>query len=308
MKYSNGKFVYNLWAGKAGFYSEFNNMALCRLFCLQHDVEFRLYSRHIPFLSGRGWDYYFKPFCKEASSPLHSFVNRRSSLWNPKSGFKSAAAARLFPSGAGLHKLFSGQLLTQDLFYEARASFMPSRIISVPAMGFEGTMRDALMKVVADTYRFNERTSSAISAMISSINLPEKYVGIHVRGGDKVVEADLYSTEKYMKRAEAVTDVRNAFILTDDYRLYLKLKELYPEWSFYTLTFPDEVGFTNSVFIKKGPERIEKEMMKVFASVEVMRGAVKFIGTYSSNIGAFLGTCMTEERMECLDNDKWYFL
>ena len=111
-----------------------------------------------------------------------------------------------------------------------------------------------------------------------------------------------------MEIAEQRTSCRNAFILTDDYKIMEYLKTNYKNWSFYTLTFLDERGYVNDDFKSKSIERREKEMVKVFASVEIIRRSEYFIGTYSSNIGMFLGMVMSHEKIVALDSKEWYIL
>lgn len=61
----------------AGFYSEFNNMILCLIYCKHNDIEFKLYSRDANFKIQKGWKDFFLPFCTESFNPIHSYINER---------------------------------------------------------------------------------------------------------------------------------------------------------------------------------------------------------------------------------------
>ena len=63
----------------------------------------------------------------------------------------------------------------------------------------------------------------------------------------------------------------------------------YPEWAIWTLCTPLERGYTQSAADKESVEEKERNMITLFATIEVLNNATKFVGTYSSNIGMFMG-------------------
>ena len=54
----------------AGFFSEYNCMILVMLYCLQHKIQFKLYSRDANFGYEKGWTDFFESFCKEEDLSL----------------------------------------------------------------------------------------------------------------------------------------------------------------------------------------------------------------------------------------------
>lgn len=56
----------------AGFFSEYNCMILVMLYCLQHKIQFKLYSRDANFGYEKGWTDFFESFCKEEDSEVAS--------------------------------------------------------------------------------------------------------------------------------------------------------------------------------------------------------------------------------------------
>ena len=290
-----------------GFYSEFNNMVLCLISCLQEGLGFSIYSRDAFFFDGKGWEKYFEPFCNEKKSRIHHFINRRVSFFTHTTT-KSWIDDKLLILLSSLYKLFTGNLLTQDVFFSTRTVWFQNSIFDLKEFGLKGSLLEVSRALIEKIYVFNAYYSDIISKQIASLNLPDKYIGIHIRGGDKITEKELFDISDYMEIAENISSVRNAFILTDDYGIIETLKMDYPGWHFYTLTFKDETGYVNSDFESKSVERREKEMLKVFASVEIIRKSSHYIGTYSSNIGMFLGMVMPTERITALDSKDWYIL
>lgn len=299
-------FVYHIGTG-LGFYSEFNNMILCMMSCYQMGLNFKLYSKDAFFFDGLGWNKYFKPFCKEVKSPIHHLINRRDS-YILHAGFKSWVHDQIFTILSSIYKLTTGNLLTQDLFFSSRTTWFRNSYFDIPELDLKGDLCNTAKTLIDRVYVFNSQYEKRINKAIEELDLPETYIGIHVRGGDKITEKDIYPVSRYMEIAEQRTSCRNAFILTDDYKIIEYLKINYKDWSFYTLTFLDERGYVNDDFKSKSIERREKEMVKVFASVEIIRRSEYFIGTYSSNIGMFLGMVMPHEKIVALDSKEWYIL
>ena len=50
---------------------------------------------------------------------------------------------------------------------------------------------------------------------------------------------------------------------------------------------------------------MRKDMIKLFASMEILRKSNYFVGTYSANPGMFLGMCMEKDKTFGVDLDKW---
>ena len=51
----------------AGFFSEFNDLIFMILYCLEHKIQFKLYSDDANFGIEKGWQDYFEPFCEEVA-------------------------------------------------------------------------------------------------------------------------------------------------------------------------------------------------------------------------------------------------
>lgn len=301
------KLVFHFGSGM-GFYSELNNMILCMLYCLKNGIQFRMYSKDASFFKGKGWIDKFRPFCKESGLYFHHLFNRRSIYWHRENNALEKLKENVFLTGIWIYKIATGNYLTNDFFFECRTTWFEKEFFNIPQLNINCGTREAAGKMIDIIYQFNPQYKDEILNKIVELDLPDKYIGIHLRGGDKIVERNLYSYRTYMDKAENVTSVRTAFILTDDYSVYEKLVLDYPSWTFYTLTLKDERGYDNTKFMTASQERKDEELLKVFASLEIMRKADAFIGTYSSNPGMFLGMCMPIDKVYCLDNDHWIIL
>lgn len=281
----------------AGFYSEFNNMVLAIVYCLQYGVKFSLYSSDANFKEKEGWNDYFIPFCDEVKDSFHHKYNMR----YDDPFFTNHGVDRL--------KILYWRMrhkhtyLTSDLFYRFRNVEFDRRCFVLPELGVTGGLRELGGHIINLIYRFNDKTQYEISSIKGKLNLPDRYVGFHIRGGDKFVEHKLEQCAAYISKAEGITDIRQAFVLTDDYDIFRALQTDFPSWKFYTLTQPDEKGYFHQEFLQKTNIERKKDLIKLFSAMEILREADFFVGTFSSNPGMFLGMCM--ENAYGVDFDHW---
>ncbi|WP_051931119.1 hypothetical protein [Gillisia sp. Hel_I_29] len=280
----------------AGFFSEFNNMVLAMLYCLQNKIRFTIYSKKANFALKNGWTDFFIPFCEESSFYLHSRYNKRSyQLRN----------SNLLPPKV-LKKITRSNFLTQDIWnYFRNEEFFNTRF-NIPELGLDNScLLDATQVIIKMIWQYDPQSKKIIDDHINSLNIPQNYIAIHIRSGDKLIETDLYNIQLYMKKAIAISDVKNAFILTDNYSIIEQLLENYPDWKFYTLCNPSERGYIHADFVNKDKTQKFLQHLKLFASMDICYNSDKFIGTYSSNPGMFMGMRTGEDKCFCIDYDSW---
>ena len=164
------------------------------------------------------------------------------------------------------------------------------------------------MKVIIPiVYRFNDRYTSLIEKYIRDLKLPTEYISLHVRAGDKITERNLITPQAYLDKAEQYSDCRNIFVATDDYRIFEQLRDNNPQYSFYTLTSPEEKGYDQDKFVQSSNESIQHNLIEMFASIKIFLQSIFFVGTYSSNPGMFVGMQL-DDRMIGMDFDNWLIL
>ncbi len=300
----------------AGFFSEYNNMILAMAWCLRNEYEFQLFSKNSNFGYDKGWTDYFIPFCTEVYTKFHLKYNHRPypygapkyfpyfirqlkkyNLWDKKFDYTP-------PFYRLQKKIGFGKLLTQDIFEIVRQQ-NPNEKVDIAELGFSNNFRNLCRLLTDLTWRFNQETQLVIDEMIKELDLPSNYVGFHIRGGDKFVEYPLVHISSYIKKAEMYTEIRNAFVLTDDYRLISELRTAFPEWRFYTLCQPQEKGYYHAEFMKVDMTDRKKSHIRLFSSMVVLEKSSHFIGTFSSNPGMFLGMRMLPENCHGVDFDEW---
>ena len=295
------KLVFHL-GSSSGFFSQYNNMVLAMLYCLEHRIRFVLYSADAIFSVERGWRDWFLPFVPESSLRFHRYFNHRTQLEKQfESWRKMGPLDRL--QGA----LSGATYLTYDIFDEARAEAKSGRTYSIPQLGIDGDVRQACRTLVGLTWRFNPETRRKVDQLIARLGLPAGYAGIHVRSGDKTSEAPPVPPETYLDLAAPKTLARSAFVATDDYTNVEQLRNAFPEWTFYTLAAENERGYDQASFSRNASTEQRREaVLSLLASMEILRRAKPFVGTFSSNIGMFLGMTMDPEDCLAVDASAWY--
>lgn len=289
------KFIYHFGTG-LGFYSEFNSLLFAVLYCLKNKYQFVLYSKDAQFAFGNGWNEFFEDFCPEFNNNFVGKCIGRDYISNSKKNIICHA-----------YKLLSGNRILNDTYWFCRSSWFEKETFDIPELGIKGGIKEALKVIIPIVYRFNDKYTSLIREFINNVGLPMDYVSFHVRGGDKITERDLITPQTYLELSAKKNDCRNAFVFTDDYSLYLQLKDANPEWNIYTSAFEYETGFVNSHFLAKSHDQLQNELVKIFASVEIILKSELFIGTYSSNPGLFIGM-LKDNQMIGLDNERWYII
>ncbi len=160
------------------------------------------------------------------------------------------------------------------------------------------------MRPCSEIYRFNTKTKNEISSLIEKLDIKGPYVGIHIRGGDKIKEHPLLSIDSYFRKAEAMTDIRQAFVSSDDYKNIQLAKIMFPNWKIFTLTSKGSCGYDQEDFNNFSTNVKKQHYINLFSSVEMLSKADLAFCTFSSNIGMFLGILMAD-RAVGVDFDHW---
>jgi len=175
----------------------------------------------------------------------------------------------------------------------------------IPELGIDGDLRDTCKVLTNITWRYNPVTQKEVDQLIESVRLPDDYLGFHIRGGDKFIEDELHPVSRYFDEIARRSICRNAFVLTDDYRIIETIRQEYPEWKRYTLCQEHERGYFHQEFMKREPDFIREQTLRLFASTDILRNSEFFVGTFTSNPGMYLGMRMERERCLGVGNTKW---
>jgi len=284
---------------ESGFFSEYNNMILAIHYCLANHIQFVLNSRNSNF-SIKGWTDFFLPFCVEDNHDLHTTFNKRYEKPIIR-GKKNKINFLKYQ----VHLLLKNiDYLTFDVFYKARQQSLSERA-EIPELNLHGTLLENCVKLNQMIWNYQPEALKEIEYLISTLDLKEAYISFHIRRGDKIYESDYIDCKKYIEKSEKQTDIRVAFIATDDYTVIEEIRTDFPQWKLFTLTTPEERGYDQYVFNEMTPEQKRKELIKLFATVEIMSKSALFVGTMSSNIGMYMAWRLPKEKCIGVDFNDW---
>ena len=263
----NKKVVFHVGDG-AGFYSEVDAMMQCMLWCYARQIKFVLYADDANFTGGHGWQEFFEPFCEEDHTRLNHYGNHR---FNKKiqdyKNYIPYAVAEFW-----LRHIYKIDYLTQDIFTTAiDRKVSQVEVVDCDVFGVHGVNFEEFAKLIKYVMRYNARTTEEIIEKVSSLNLPEHYSSVQLRGGDKTLEYNkLNDVDIIMTRILGDDPgLKNLFVFTDDYSYVKQIREKYKELNVFTLTKEDETGYVNECFQKSKWEDKRDNMIKLFSIVEV---------------------------------------
>jgi hypothetical protein len=276
---------------RQGFFSEINNMLLAVLYCLRSNIRFVLSSKGGTFGVHNGWTDYFVPIFEEHSDPIERRLNTRHRV----------DLTRVERLGAALYKRLTGvDYLTQDLFHVVRDRLMEAYEFEIAELEIRGDLLDASEALIRRVWKFNEQTRARIAARSNNLGLPTEYIGLHVRRGDKKGETPVVGLERYAKLLRA-SGLNSVFLATDDFSVVEAFERELEEYDLFTLCSPNQRGYWQDVHVTQPAWQRDAQTIQLLAEIEILRRSTKFVGTFTSNVGMFIG--MSRAGRECYGAD-----
>lgn len=307
------KLVFHIGTG-AGFYSEYLGMVFAIAYCKMNNIQLVLYSKDATFGFENGWTDYFKPFTDEVFDDRHSVLNRRQRSPKIKAIVKSVYRRIVHNqpipkwmfnrlSISNINRYFKEikfkrehnfDYYTFELWNEIQI-LSPHRNYSrlTKKYSIQGEMLDLrtlFNKIIIDTYIFNDSVKHEMLCITEQLLLPDIFIGLHIRGGDKVLEDKMYNVDDYFSLLDNVNSIglRDLFILTDDYSIIKEARSKYPDYNIFTLCEENERGYDNNQFVNSDKMYIKARLINLFVSVELLIKSKLFIGVHNSNPDIFI--------------------
>lgn len=279
----------------SGFFSEFNCMILAMLYCLQHGIQFKLYSKDANFCYDKGWTDYFEPFCEEVNSRWHHWINMRPTgswfaIFKKKdfNYFKWKLKKSVYNLMAkGWRFCHPNTYLTQDIWEKVLLKDQRFCKYDIPELNIKGNILQACEILVEITWKYRKDISKKVYNYMNTLNLNKDFISCQIRAGDKYIEYDLLSVDVYIEYLKKYPNIKDVFILTDDYFVIKKLKTLFPQWNWYTLCDTNEHGYVHAEFKRNSQIKKKDQLIKFFASIEMVHLSSAFLGTVTSNPSVF---------------------
>lgn len=291
----------------SGFFVELNYMLHAMLYCLDHRLQFQIYSEDANFGTGKGWTEYFLPFCPEVHEAFHRRYNfHRLPSW--KRIIKKTLRERslrfvvwklksLLLTIIGRAKAFRAYgeyvLLGQDV------ATVPAQYYHVPELGIDGDYYQAYRMLAMMLWRLRPEIVEQEAAIRQSLHLPSCYAGIQIRGGDKDTETPLISGETIVQAllhpssffhlpSSFFLHPSSIFVLTDDIRLLQAVEAQFPQLRFVSLCRPDDRGYHHQAFCQTDPQQKKEAIIRLLISVDILLGSHTFVGSITTGPSVFV--------------------
>jgi hypothetical protein len=152
-----------------------------------------------------------------------------------------------------------------------------------------------------------------ITTQISNLKLPDNYVFMHIRRGDKLKhEANFIGFDKFIcKHIEFNKNIKNIFIASDDYNTVLEankyLQENKLDYKVYNIIDNNKKGHDTHFRLTHKNFFSEKEFINFMTEVEIARLSKHVYCTYSSNVGRYIAVLHEDlNNITSLDKEKWF--
>lgn len=290
----NEAFIFHVGVG-AGFYSEIGGMMEAMLYSYFKKIKFILFADDANFTKkgGGGWNEFFDSFCEENHCFLNKFANTRSFNGNKWKVYLQRNLNKF------LKKITGVQYTTQDFFNIFIGDDFKKTYIEWELMSINGNVRKEYAKLKKLAMRYNKETWNEMCGLVDNLNLPENYISVHIRGGDKIQETGkLLSVDYCLRRIEemsVIDKIKNIFVFTDDYSNVQEMMKKKPDWNIYTLTGKSERGYYNKDFNTKDWEFKRKNLVKLFTMVEICIGSKVHFGDEGSCVNNVIYSCKSNE-------------
>ena len=279
----------------SGFFVEMNYMVNAMLYCLAHRIQFQLYSDDANFGTGVGWREYFQPFCEEVHESFHQKYNfHRLPSWQHI--LKQCCSQKSIKPFVWKVKksvmTLVGRLVALGVYKERVlfAQYVPRKTKQwyyIPELGIDADYTSAFAQVARMVWQLHPDIQRQKEIYQMKMSLPSVFSGVQIRGGDKITEAQLIDGKTIIQRL-ALHDGESLFVLTDDYRQFLKARADFPRLRLFTLCQEDEMGYYHQQFCQEESISKKNAIVRLIISVDLLLSSKAFVGSITTGPSVFI--------------------
>lgn len=252
-----------------GFGSCFNLTVLAYVYAQHHGCDFVLFSKDSNICVKNGWTDYFLPFSEPQNIDYNSL---------------------------GINDFLPGKTVWNSKFTRQKS-------IKLNNKQFKGNCFAACQVIAKEIWHFNKEVKTCIDNKIKALNLPEQYICLHIRRGDKLHEAGQYAfpdVSQYIELYKNKSNITDYFVMTDDVSVIAELENKYRNYRFYTLA-DTQTGFNIEAFNNSNKQFRYNSIIALLTDIEIAKKANMFIGTYTSNIFRLVSLFKPINQMQAID-------
>lgn len=298
------KIIYSL--STRGLYSELFNLCLAIVYANHNQKYLKLNTWLWNSRIKKGWEDYFEPTLDCSNNPFSAqdkvYTNEKpwfgKIYYKPKEFF--SFYYRLILNYI-YHILHPNHLLTKDIFKVMRSKEFIHVILGENAFSI-------MASTFKQLYVLNNHTKNHLKQRIDGLRLPNDYIGVHIRRGDKITSKEMQEIrlDKYINAIITHKDIcSNVYIATDDISIINIIKEKLLSYGFniFHNSHNKSTGFIEADFNSTSKQTRQEETLNVLLDMEVLIHSNFFIGTYTSNLSRVVPFFLGLDKCISLDND-----
>lgn len=296
------KIIYSLT--HRGLYSELVNLALAKVYADKFNYPLLVNSRNWNSKIDNGLSDWFIPYFEET----HSILTYQEKIYNNEkpwigkiyynpSAFWGYWRERLYNK---IFKFFNPTaLLSKESFQRMHSGDFLSQYS-------EGELLNAVSNSFKKFYNYNALTQNNISEKKQYINIPDNYISVHIRRGDKIVTGEMEDINLNIY-VDAIRKYRyisnNIYIATDDVTVisYISKKLSDTDIKIYYNKENKLKGFDEKTYNLKSDFVRRDEVLNMLFDMDMMINSSFFIGTFSSNVGCVVAMYLGLDKCHSID-------
>lgn len=296
------KIIYSLT--HRGLYSELVNLALAKVYSDKYNYRLMVNSRNWNSKIDNGLSDWFIPYFEET----HSILTYQEKIYNNEkpwigkiyynpSAFWGYWRERLYNK---IFKFFNPTaLLSKESFQRMHSGDFLSQYS-------EGELLNAVSNSFKKFYKYNALTQNNISEKKQYINIPDNYISIHIRRGDKIVTGEMedINLNIYVDAIRKYSYIsNNIYIATDDVTVisYISKKLSDIDIKIYYNKENKLKGFDEKTYNLKSDSVRRDEVLNMLFDMDMMINSSFFIGTFSSNVGCVVAMYLGLDKCHSID-------
>ena len=296
------KIIYSLT--HRGLYSELVNLALAKVYADKYNYRLLVNSRNWNSKIDNGLSDWFIPYFEET----HSILTYQEKIYNNEkpwigkiyynpSAFWGYWRERLYNK---IFKFFNPTaLLSKESFQRMHSGDFLSQYS-------EGELLNAVSNSFKKFYNYNALTQNSISEKKQYINIPDNYISIHIRRGDKIVTGEMedINLNIYVDAIRKYSYIsNNIYIATDDVTVisYISKKLSDTDIKIYYNKDNKLKGFDEKTYNLKSDSVRRDEVLNMLFDMDMMINSSFFIGTFSSNVGCVVAMYLGLDKCHSID-------
>ncbi len=159
-----------------------------------------------------------------------------------------------------------------------------------------------------DLYKYNDSTIKYIYEMKNKIKIPNNYIGVHIRRGDKITSKEMSNIKlnKYLNEILKKKIIStNVYIATDDISVVKYLENVLVKQGFnlFYNRFNDQRGFDEKNFNRSTKRKKYFNTLNTILDLDILIHSCFFIGTYTSNMSRVVPMYLGLNKCLSLDKD-----